>query len=94
MDYATTLKYTPTSPQFKMTKSPIASRLLLSAVAVYAIFTGGITSFVLESPVAIGFYIGPGVAWIAGALMLWRKRYAYAILLVLIGFSIPVALQP
>jgi hypothetical protein len=64
------------------------------AIVVVEVLTEGITSFVLESPVAIGFYIGPGVSWIASALSLWKKRYVYAILLVLVGLAIPLALQP
>lgn len=64
------------------------------ALVVAEVFTEGITSFVLESPVAIVFYIGPGISWIAGALLLWKKKFVSAILLVLFGLAIPAALQP
>ena len=63
------------------------------ALVIYEVFTEGITSFVLESPVAIGFYYGPGVSWIASGLLLWKRQFAYAILWVLVGIAIPVTLS-
>ena len=65
-----------------------------AAIVAYLVFAEGITSGVQECLGAIGFYIGPGVAWTASALLVWKKRYAFAILLVLAGLSIPLALQP
>ena len=65
-----------------------------AAIVAYFIFAEGITSGVQESLGAIGFYIGPGVAWTASALLLWKKRYVFAILLIVAGLSIPLALQP
>ncbi len=65
-----------------------------ASIVAYLVFVDGITSGVQEGLGAIAFYIGPGVAWIASALLLWRKRYAFAILLVVAGLSIPLALQP
>ena len=65
-----------------------------AAILARLIVIEGITSGWQGGFVAIGFYIGPGVAWIASATLLWKKRYAFAMLLVLAGFSIPLALQP
>ena len=40
------------------------------AIVVAEVFTEGITAFELENAVAIGFYIGPGISWITGAIAL------------------------
>lgn len=64
-----------------------------AAIVIREIFTEGFTSFVLESPIAIGFYMGPGVSWIASGLLLWNRKYRYAILFVLLGIAIPVTLS-
>jgi hypothetical protein len=65
-----------------------------AAIVACLVFAEGITSGVQESLGAIVFYIGPGVAWTTSSLLLWKKRYAFAILLVLAGLSIPLTLQP
>jgi hypothetical protein len=67
--------------------------IYFAALVIHEIFTEGFTSFVLESPIAIGFYMVPGVSWIASGLLLWKGKYYYAILLALVGIAIPVTLS-
>ena len=99
-----TANSTPSGPFFRWRLIPAALIGILGilsfgfgsyfvAMVLFELLTEGFTTFVLESPVAVSFYIVPGVSWISSAVLLWKKRYAYAILLVLVGLVIPVAFQ-
>ena len=63
------------------------------AMSVVDLFTEGIASFGGETPFAIGFFTCHGVSWIAGALLLWKKKYAYGVLLIFVGIAVPITLS-